>query len=41
MRAELEPAFQIVRLREFQFDVADPSHPTFLGWSCWLKRGDV
>lgn len=38
LRAELEPAFKIVKLREFQFDVADPSHPTFLGWSCWLRR---
>ena len=36
LRAELEPAFKIVRLREFLFD-GDELTP-FLAWSCWLKR---
>jgi methyl halide transferase len=36
--AELEPAFEIVRLREFRFDTADPAIPAFLAWSCLLRR---
>jgi hypothetical protein len=38
LHAELEPAFQIVRLREFTFDRADGGGPSFLAWSC-LVRG--
>jgi SAM-dependent methyltransferase len=40
LRADLEPAFQIVRLREFTFDRAGESGPTFLAWSCLLRRPD-
>jgi SAM-dependent methyltransferase len=39
LRAELEPAFQIVRMREFYFDLAKAdSAPGHLGWSCLLRR---
>jgi SAM-dependent methyltransferase len=38
LHAELEPAFKIVRLREFRFDANVPGNPSPLGWSCWLTR---
>jgi SAM-dependent methyltransferase len=38
LHAELEPAFQIVRLREFTFDRADDGGPSFLAWSCLVRR---
>ena len=38
LHAELEPAFKIVRLREFRFDTADAAMPAFLAWSCLLRR---
>jgi SAM-dependent methyltransferase len=39
LHAELEPTFQIVRLREFHFDKceADPP-PGHLAWSCLVRR---
>jgi SAM-dependent methyltransferase len=37
LRAELEPAFKIVRLREFRFDT-NGQMPAFLAWSCLLRR---
>lgn len=36
LRRELEPAFKIVRLREFRFDGDEPT--PFLAWSCLLRR---
>jgi SAM-dependent methyltransferase len=36
--AELAPAFEIVRLREFRFDAADAAEPGYLAWSCLLRR---
>jgi SAM-dependent methyltransferase len=39
MHAELEPAFEIVRLREFVFDQAGEGDQLYLGWSCLLRRG--
>jgi len=36
--AELEPAFEIVRLREFRFDEAEEASPGPLAWSCLLRR---
>lgn len=38
LHAELEPAFEIVRLREFVFDQAGEGDLPFLGWSCLLRR---
>jgi methyl halide transferase len=38
MRAELEPLFEIVRLREFRFDGAEDSGAGPLAWSCLLRR---
>ena len=38
LHAELEPAFKIVRLREFRFDTTVPGNPSPLAWSCWLRR---
>lgn len=39
LHAELEPAFQIVRLREFRFDLHSPDDaPGHLGWSCLIRR---
>ena len=38
LHAELEPAFKIVRLREFRFDASIPGNPSPLAWSCWVKR---
>ena len=40
LHAELEPAFEIVRLREIQFDQGDNGIPQFLAWSCRLRRTD-
>jgi SAM-dependent methyltransferase len=37
LRSELEPAFEILRLREFEFDGINEPKP-FLGWSCLMKR---
>jgi SAM-dependent methyltransferase len=36
--AELEPAFQIVRLREFRFDATETHPGSHLAWSCLLRR---
>jgi hypothetical protein len=38
LHAELEPAFEIVRLREFRFDAADAAEPGYLAWSCLVRR---
>jgi SAM-dependent methyltransferase len=38
IHAELGPLFDIVRLREFQFDDADPRNSGPLGWSCLVRR---
>ena len=38
LHAELEPAFEIVRLREFRFDTLGKEIPAFLAWSCLLRR---
>jgi SAM-dependent methyltransferase len=38
LHAELEPAFQIVHLREFRFDVHTNEERGPLAWSCWLRR---
>ena len=36
---EFEPAFEIVRLREFRFDTTpEKGMPAFLAWSCLLRR---
>ncbi len=40
IRAELGPLFDIVRLREFRFDLSDAVGVRFLGWSCLLRRHD-
>jgi methyl halide transferase len=39
LRSELEPAFEIVRLREFRFDEPEESGPGPLAWSCLVRRG--
>jgi SAM-dependent methyltransferase len=36
--AELEPAFEIVRLREFRFDAPEEAGPGPLAWSCLVRR---
>jgi len=36
--AELEPDFEIVRLREFRFDEPQAAGPGPLAWSCLLRR---
>ncbi len=38
IRTELGRVFEIVRLREFRFDVAARVGEHFLGWSCLLRR---
>jgi methyl halide transferase len=39
LHGELEPAFEIVRLREFRFDsITESTMPAFLAWSCLLRR---
>jgi SAM-dependent methyltransferase len=39
LHRELEPAFEIVRLREFRFDTTpEKGMPAFLAWSCLLRR---
>ena len=38
LHAELEPAFKIVRLREFRFDAHGSEQRSPLAWSCWLRR---
>ena len=38
LRAELEPVFEIVRLREFRFDEVQEARPGPLAWSCLLRR---
>jgi methyl halide transferase len=38
IRAELGSLFEIVRLREFRFDLHENIPVRFLGWSCLLKR---
>lgn len=38
LHAELEPVFQIVRLREFYFDTVQKSGPAHLAWSCLVRR---
>jgi methyl halide transferase len=37
LRAEWEPAFEILKLREFEFD-GTPGPTPFLAWSCLLRR---
>jgi SAM-dependent methyltransferase len=36
--AELEPAFEIVRLREFRFDATETHPGSHLAWSCLVRR---
>ena len=36
--SELEPAFRIVRLREFRFDGSQQDTRQHLAWSCFLRR---
>jgi methyl halide transferase len=38
LHAELEPLFEIVRLREFRFDTVEEEDPGFLAWSCLVRR---
>jgi len=38
LHAELEPAFEIVRLREFHFDTVEESGAPHLAWSCLVRR---
>lgn len=38
LHAELEPAFQIVRLREFRFDATEDEGTPPLAWSCLARR---
>ena len=38
LHAELEPAFQIVRLREFYFDTVEKIGTAHLAWSCLVRR---
>lgn len=38
LHAELEPAFEIVRLREFHFDLGPHDDVPFLAWSCLVRR---
>ena len=38
LHAELEPVFEIVRLREFRFDTVEEAGPGFLSWSCLVRR---
>lgn len=37
IRRELSPLFEIVRVREFHFDIAG-NQPAHLGWSCLVRR---
>jgi methyl halide transferase len=37
LRAEWEPAFEILKLREFEFD-GTPGPTPFLAWSCLVRR---
>lgn len=39
-QAELEPAFEIVRLREFEFDEVEHIEARFLAWSCLVRRNE-
>jgi cephalosporin-C deacetylase-like acetyl esterase/SAM-dependent methyltransferase len=41
LRAELGRAFEIVRLREFSFDLSPADKDSFLGWSCWLRKNQA
>jgi len=38
LHAELEPTFEIVRLREFHFDLGTHDDVPFLAWSCLVRR---
>jgi hypothetical protein len=38
LRRELGRVFDIVRLREFRFDVTPGVDVQFLGWSCLVRR---
>jgi SAM-dependent methyltransferase len=38
LHAELGSTFEIVRLREFRFDTAEPGGPAPLAWSCLVRR---
>jgi SAM-dependent methyltransferase len=40
IREELGRLFEVVRLREFRFDLTEKVGVRFLGWSCLLKRPD-
>jgi SAM-dependent methyltransferase len=40
LHAELEPVFEIVRLREFRFDTVEEAGPGFLSWSCLVRRAE-
>lgn len=38
LHAELEPLFEIVRLREFRFDTTEQTGASPLAWSCLVRR---
>lgn len=38
LHAELQPAFEIVRLREFYFDTVEKIGTAHLAWSCLVRR---
>jgi SAM-dependent methyltransferase len=38
IHAELGSVFEILRLREFEFDQPDRNGPLFLAWSCLVRR---
>lgn len=38
LHAELQPAFEIVRLREFYFDTVEKVGTAHLAWSCLVRR---
>ena len=40
IRSELGSLFEVVRLREFHFDQAEPGGVRLLAWSCLLRRGE-
>jgi hypothetical protein len=39
IRAELGSVFEIVSLREFEFDEVEGHGRRFLAWSCLVRRG--
>jgi SAM-dependent methyltransferase len=38
IRRELGSIFEIVRLREFRFEITAPGFPEFLAWSCLVRK---